>query len=341
MATMQDIAERAGVALSTVSYVLSGKRSVSEATRQRVFKAIAELDYQPHALARGLASRRSKAIALLFPSPEKGLSEMRLEFVTSAAEVAAHHGYGFMLSTTPDDAGMVRLVQEGRVDGLILMEITLHDPRVELLQSRGVPFSLIGHCAQNDGISFVDLDFEQALAACVAHLAGLGHQQVAFINSSQSLLDKGYGPAVRSLRGFEGAISAHGLVGTHHPCETSSRHGYLQTQQLLAALPNLTALIVTHEQVIGGVAQAIYDAGLRIPDDLSLLGMLPSRSAELLTPPLTSIDFPSVEMGRLGAELLIKRLEGDERPIQKMLQGSLAVRQSSGPPRGRSSASGV
>src|SRR5215213_2250370 len=103
MATMADIAERAGVALSTVSYVLSGKRSVSEETKQRVFRAIAELDYQPHALARGLASKRTKTIALLFPVLAKGHSEMRLEFVAQAAEVAAEHGYAFLLWSAPDN----------------------------------------------------------------------------------------------------------------------------------------------------------------------------------------------------------------------------------------------
>src|SRR6188474_772583 len=81
MATMADIAERAGVALSTVSYVLSGKRSVSEETKQRVLRAIADLDYQPHAFARALASKRTQTIALLFPALAKGHSEMRLEFV--------------------------------------------------------------------------------------------------------------------------------------------------------------------------------------------------------------------------------------------------------------------
>src|SRR3954470_15916576 len=119
MATMADIAERAGVALSTVSYVLSGKRSVSEETRQRVFRAIADVNYQPHAFARGLASKRTRTIALLFPALAKGHSEMRLEFVASAAEVAAEHDYAFLLWTSPDkDSEIIQLTQQGRIDGL-------------------------------------------------------------------------------------------------------------------------------------------------------------------------------------------------------------------------------
>jgi DNA-binding LacI/PurR family transcriptional regulator len=160
MATMADIAERAGVALSTVSYVLSGKRSVSEETKQRVHQAIADLEYQPHAVARSLASKRTKTIALLFPALAKGHSAMRLEFVAHAAAVAAQHSYAFLLWTAPDnDVEIIQLTQQGRVDGLILMEVKLHDSRVALLKKHNYPFSLIGHCEKNDGISFVDLDF--------------------------------------------------------------------------------------------------------------------------------------------------------------------------------------
>lgn len=337
MATMADIAERAGVALSTVSYVLSGKRSVSEETRQRVFRAIAELDYQPHAMARGLASKRTKTIALLFPALAKGHSEMRWEFVARAAEVAAEHDYAFLLWTAPDhDSEILQLTQQGRIDGLILMEVKLRDSRVDLLKARRYPFSLIGHCQHNDGISFVDFDFEHAIASAVAHLAKLGHRRIALFNHSLALLEAGYGPAVRSLNAFEQATRAYGLDGVAVTCDSAGQGGYATAQSLLAQHPDLSGALVLHETAIGGVTQALRGAGLRVPDDFSLVCLISARLAEMMTPTLTTIDFPAAEMGRIGAELLIQQLEGHlGQPVQHLLRGSLTVRQSTAPPRQR------
>jgi DNA-binding LacI/PurR family transcriptional regulator len=338
MATMADIAERAGVALSTVSYALSGKRSVSEETKQRVFRAIAELDYQPHALARGLASKRTQTIALLFPALAKGHSEMRLEFVAQAAEVAAEHGYAFLLWSAPDnDTEILQLTQQGRVDGLILMEVNLHDSRVDLLKKHNYPFSLIGHCQENDGISFVDLDFDDAIATAVAHLAELGHRRIALFNFSAPQIAAGYGPAMRSMHSFEQNIKQYGLDGISVNYESSFQSGYDATRSLLTRDPAVSAAIVMQDATIGGVFQALYSLGLRIPEDFSIVTLLSKHSAEMMTPMLTAIDFPAAEMGRRGAEMLIQQLEGNlTAPVQQLLRVGLTIRQSSGSYRPRS-----
>jgi DNA-binding LacI/PurR family transcriptional regulator len=334
---MVDIAERAGVALSTVSYVLSGKRSVSEETKQRVMRAIAELDYQPHAFARGLASKRTQTIALLFPALAKGHSEMRLEFVAQAAEVTAEHGYAFLLWSAPDnDAEILQLTQQGRVDGLLLMEVNEHDSRVELLKKHNYPFCLIGHCQENDGISFVDLDFDDAIATIVAHLAELGHRRIALFNFSALQIAAGYGPAIRSLRSFEQSIKQYGLEGISVNHETSFQSGYDATRALLERDPAVSAAIVLQDASIGGVFQALHSLGLRIPEDFSIVTLLSKRSAEMMTPMLTAIDFPAAEMGRRGAEMLIQQLEGKlSAPVQLLLRVGLTIRQSSGPYRPR------
>lgn len=337
MATMADIAERAGVSLSTVSYALSGKRPISAATKRRVFDAVAELDFRPHALGRALASKQTKTIALLFPALAKGLSEMRLEFVASAAEAAGERGYSFLLSTSPaEDSEVLRLVESGLVDGLILMEVKLRDARVALLRRSGHPFALIGHCERNDGIGFVDLDFEHAIETAVRHLAALGHRRIAFINGSAALYEAGYGPAVRSLAGFRRAIAAAGLAGHGHACEPSHEAGAALLRDLLAADLGLGAVVTINRDAIGGMVQAAHDLGRRIPDDISLIAVVPERLAALFTPALTTIDFPAAQMGRMGVELLIRRLEGgDEAPSQHLLRANLTVRQSTGPYRER------
>jgi DNA-binding LacI/PurR family transcriptional regulator len=334
---MAEIARRAGVSLSTVSYALSGKRPISEATRQRVLRAVEELDFQPHAVGRALASRRSKTIALLFPSLAKGISEGVLEFLTSAAETATRHGYSFLLSTSPpEDSEILQLMRQGFVDGLILMEVRLHDPRVAMLKERNYPFTLIGHCEDNTGISFVDLDFVHAVEAAVAYLVSLGHRRIGFINVSRHLLEVGYGPAVRSLAGFECAIAAHGIEGVSRVCLPTPASGYEVTTELLTDLPDLSAIVMANREAIGGLLQAVADRGLRIPDDLSLVGLVSERLAGLYNPALTTLNFPAAEMGRMGAELLIRQLEGGAtEPVHCLLRAELAVRQTTGPYRPR------
>lgn len=339
MATMADIARRANVSVSTVSYVLSGKRPISDETRQRVLAAMDDLDFRPNAAGRALASRRSRTIALLFPAPGKGVSEMQLEFFTSAAEAANRHGYGFTLSTAPtDDAEMVRLATSGFVDGLILMEVALDDRRVDLLRRRGIPFALIGHRSDNDGIAFVDLDFAAAVETGLDHLAAFGHRRVAFVNAPQALLEAGYGPAVRSLEGFRAGVARLGLHGTAFTCDPSPEAGYHLMDEVAALDPPATAVLATNGDVLGGLLRRSRDLGEDVPADRSFVAVVSERVARLFSPPLTTVDFPVAEMGRLGAELLIRQLEGGDADSaragegsQIMLRGDLRVRQSSGP----------
>jgi DNA-binding LacI/PurR family transcriptional regulator len=215
MPTMLDVAKRAGVALSTVSYALNGTRPISEETRQRIAAAMEELGYRPHALARGLASKRSRIIALLFPTPERGLGYTELEFVTSAADAARENGYSLILwSAEMHDPNELRqLTKQGLVDGVIVMEVQLDDERVALLREIGFPFSMIGRCADTDGIAYADISFEQTVQEAVSYLSGLGHTHIAFLNQSQSLFDVGYGPVVRSQARFEQIIRATELHG--------------------------------------------------------------------------------------------------------------------------------
>lgn len=340
---MADIAERAGVSLSTVSYALSGKRPISAATKRRVLDAVVALDFQPNARGRALATKRTKTIALLFPALVKGLTEMRLEFVASAAETAGAHGYCFVLSTSPaEDSEVLRLLDSGLVDGLILMEVKLRDARVELLRRRRQPFALIGHCERNDGIDYVDLDFEHAIETAVGHLSRLGHRRFAFVNGSETLYEAGYGPAVRSLAGFRRAIASAGLAGHGHFCEPSHEGGSTLIRQLLAAEPDLGAVITINRDALGGIVEAAHDLGRRVPDDLSVVAVVPERLASLFTPSLTTIDFPAAQMGRMGVELLIRRLEGGgAAPTQCLLRADLTVRKSTGPYRPRPAAGGT
>ncbi len=287
MSTMLDVAKRANVALSTVSYALNNTRPVSDETRQRIFKAMEELGYRPHALARGLASKRSRIIALLFPNPERGLGITELEFVTNAADTARENGYNLILwPSEMHDPNELRLfAQQGLVDGVIVMEVHSNDERINLLRGIGFPFSMIGRCADTDGIGYADIDFERTMQEAVDYLAGLGHKHIAFLNQSQSAFNSGYGPVVRSEAEFAKAIQTAGLEGISRFCRPAPQAGYEACKELLAEWPGLTGLITMNERAVPGIMQAIADRGWRIPDEFSLIVIASSaRMAEMMTP---------------------------------------------------------
>jgi DNA-binding LacI/PurR family transcriptional regulator len=335
---MADIARRANVSVSTVSYALSGKRPISGETRARVLAAMGDLDFRPNAAGRALASGRNRTIALLFPPLGNGVSEMDLEFFTAAAEAAARLGYGFVLSTAPgDDDEMLRLAGSGSVDGLILMQVSLHDRRVDLLRARGVPFALIGHRADNAGVAFVDLDFQAAVDLALDHLAELGHRHVAFVNAPAPLLAAGYGPAVRSAAGFAAGVTRLGLVGHAFACDPSPEAGQRLMDDILALDPPATGIVAVNGEAIGGLIRGMADRGEQIPGDRSLVAVTSDRAACQFSPALTTVHFPVAEMGQIGAELLIRQLEGGEvndvalAERQILLRGALRVRDSAGP----------
>jgi DNA-binding LacI/PurR family transcriptional regulator len=332
---MLDVAKRANVALSTVSYALNGTRPISDETRQRIFAAIEELGYRPHALARGLASKRSRIIALLFPAPERGLGITELEFVTSATDAARENGYNLVLwsSEMHDPNELRQFTQQGLVDGVIVMEVNMNDERINLLRELDFPFSMIGRCADTSGIGYVDIDFERTIQEAVNYLVGLGHNHIAFLNQSQSAFDAGYGPVVRTETEFPKAIQTAGVVGISRFCRSAPQAGYEACKELLAEYPDLTALIAMNERAMPGVMQALADKNWRIPDDFSLLVIASSaRMAEMMTPPLTTSDIPATELGRMGVELLIEQLEAEEREaLQELIPCRLIVRGSTGP----------
>ncbi len=336
MATIEDVAKRAGVSLSTVSYALSGKRPVAEKTRQRILAIVEELDYHPNVVASRLASRRSHTIGVMYPTEMSSLSERQLELVLSIARTATRYGYSLMLWSASLKADEVwKLTRQHLLEGVILTEIKWHDARVDLLKAKGFPFVMIGHCADSSGISFVDLDFYETLRMCVRYLAGQGHQRIAFFNASPEMIKQGYSVAIRAQQGFEQAIAECGLTGQIVSCRPTPRHAYELTQELLKQRPRVTGLIMIIDQAAAGITQAVQDAGLHIPEDISLVSNFGPRAAELIYPPLTGLDIPEDEdLGVAATEILIGRLEGRiHAPVQTFYAPHLAARQSSGPPR--------
>lgn len=332
MPTMQDVADKAGVALSTVSHALSGKRPISEETRSRIQDAIAELGYRPNELARRLANKESKIIGLFFPRFRTGLSEMQLEFVSAAIDAAENHKYALLLWRSPTDVDkLINLTQQGLVDGVIFMEVRIQDDRMMSLRESGFPFCMMGRTNDNAGISYVDLDHKTAVIDAFDYLAELGHKQIAYIDYPIEMAKFGYGPAVFCFHGYQEALKLYKLPKIQEWCEPSSKDAYQALTKLLKQNQKLTALVTPNEAGLPGMYQAVQDSGRKIPDDFSIISLASPQRAERLFPILTTMDFPTEEMGRLVVEILIKSLNrASKKAVHKLLKAKLTVRQSTG-----------
>ncbi|WP_328320544.1 LacI family transcriptional regulator [Kribbella sp. NBC_00382] len=330
MATMTDVARRAGVSVSTVSYVLTGTRPISEATRDRVLKAMAELGYQPNAMARGLASRRSNIVGLLLPLTGRGLGATETAFVTGATEAAREAGYHLMLCPVgSDDADELQTLATQRLlDGFLVMEVQLEDRRVELLRKLESPFVLIGRTTDTNGLACVDIDFEQTVDDAVAHLVGLGHRTIAYVNHSEASLAGGYGPAKRTAAAFDAALVRHGITGVMVPSEDTASGGRRAIGTAREQCPQLTGVLVMNENAALGILAELREAALDVPWDVSVVSMVTSAAvADLASPALTAMTSPGAAVGAAATRVLLRRLaDGATSTYEELLPCVLEVR---------------
>lgn len=336
--TMQDVARAAGVSMSTVSFVLNGTRPVAPATRTRIEAAMAELGYRRNALARGLASRRSRIIALALPISRGGLNSTVMEFIEGISAGVQGRGYALVLWPLGHEHAreIAGLAQQGLTDGVLAMDVHRGDARVRVLRDKGVPLVQIG---QSDvpGLPFVDIDFAVTATAALGHLHELGHRRIGFINHSEASAEAGYGPVLRMASGLEDAAAALGLRVPQWFADDSAEDGRQRVHEILDADPDITAFVVMNDSAAFGVLQAARERGLNVPGDLSVLSVVSSPTASAQTfPPLTTLHAPGVALGTLAAESLIAALEGEERETTSvLLPCTLALGGSTGtvPPR--------
>jgi DNA-binding LacI/PurR family transcriptional regulator len=333
---IQEIAQRAGVSRSTVSYVLSGKRQVTEVTRQRVMSVIDEAGYRPSAMARALAHGETRTLGLVIPPLHHHLSSEQLQFVGAVAEAAADRDYDILLSPSGGDReeAFDRLVGERRVDGILLMETRWHDRRARMLTDIGFPFVTIGRTGAEREHAWVDLDYPGLLAESMRQLHAQGHRRIAFINRPQEMLDQEYGPALRSVEAFENAKKRLGVDGPARCCEDSTSGAYQVIDDVLGADPAVTAVVTINEQALGGLMEALQRHGRRVPQDVSVMAIASARVATQAQPPVSAADVPAEQMSQQAVDALLRRIADPRTALEHLLLSpSFVDRGSVGPAR--------
>ncbi len=331
MITIKDVALRAKVSISTVSYVLSGKRPISEKTKARILTVMEEIGYQPNAIAQGLARGKTGIIALLMSSTKRDLGKTELEFVNGAAAAAHEAGYHLVLWTDPVEtpSKLESMGQRGMAEGVLLMEVTMHDWRAEVLTRLGIPCAMIGRPSNSEGYAWVDIDFEATVACALDALESAGHRQLVLINQSRKTFDQGYGPAVRIQESFMHQCAKRGLSGMTVFCESEAKAGLDTVRLILKGKPKPTALLTMNDPALSGIMHGIREAGLAVPEDISVLALLSSPAvADCYWPPLSTMDVPGAELGRLGITRLVHQIEAEGSPPESatMLPCTLSLR---------------
>ncbi|MFK4089587.1 LacI family DNA-binding transcriptional regulator [Kribbella sp. NPDC020789] len=332
MVTIADVARHAGVAASTVSYVLSGKRSISPETRQRVHASVDALGYRPNASARALASNRSNVLALVIPLRAGMHVPVMMQFATAVVTTARRYDHDVLLLTADEGAtGLERVQQSALVDALVVMDIELYDERVPLLRALDLPSILIGFPLDADGLTCIDLDFVRAAELCVDHLADLGHRRIALLGTPSAVYERQTGFAHRTREGFRAGVDRRGIHGLETPCEAAHEEVLATVEQLLADEPELTGLVVQNEPIIGPLLDVLRRLGRRVPEDMSVLAICADDVAEGQRPRLSSVAIPAEQIGQQAVELLIGKLDGIAPAPGTLVPAVLTARESSGP----------
>jgi DNA-binding LacI/PurR family transcriptional regulator len=329
--TIVDIAAASGVSVATVSRILNDRPDVADETRQRVLEVMEQIGFTPQSAWRQIRSGRTRLIAVHVP-PDFNPPSYRL--IMAAALGVEEAGCSInVITRSLSDQELLGIFRGRQADGVILLEILVHDRRPLMLRDHGYPFVMVGHRADNDGLGYVDVDVDHGVDLAIQHLMELGHRRIGFLTLDPVVREKTYGFAHWAARAYERACARHGLsalLGLGAPTIEAMTEAALR---LIGEYPGMTAVVAPQEQAAIGVIKAVQERGLRIPDDLSVVAMLSRSMAELATPALTTINFPAEELGGTAARILMERIEGtDADPAQVLIQPTLAVRGSTSIP---------
>lgn len=307
MARIEDVAARAGVSASTVSYVLSGRRPISEPTRERVHEAIAALNYRPHAGARALASQRTQVIGLITPlRPDVDVTVI-MQFVAGVVTRARSHDHD-VLVLTGDDAYGVERVTAGLVDALLVMDVESTDSRLEAMSALTQPCILIGLPEDPRGMTCIDFDFEAAGRLALGHLHDRGGRFPALIGSPPAVLERHTSYADRMLRGVVGEAEQRALPLVARDCEASFAHGLRVTTELLREHSELDCFVVHNEAATEGVLTALARAGRTIGVDTGVVVVGPREMVAHHGPAVATIDIPGRAIGSSAVDLAMAAL---------------------------------
>jgi LacI family transcriptional regulator len=333
---IRTIARLANVSIATVSRTINRVPTVNPKIAKRVWEVIEELDYFPNTQARALVSGRSWILGLIVSEITNPFFP---ELIQGFEDIAVEHGYEILVSSTNHDpkrmSHCIRRMLERKVDGVAVMTFGIEAPLLEQLAQRKVPLVFVDVGPDGPGINVLKVDYHHGIRQGVQHLAALGHRNIAFVRGPEGLHS-----AQSRLDAFRESLRECGIAPNPAwilPGDHTLEGGMAAMQQLLAEKNMPTAVMCSNDMTAIGVLHSMYRAGLRVPDDLSVIGFDNIHIAEVTIPPLTTVQMSRFDLARAAVTALRACAEGTEKSAQKHeynIQTDLVVRESTGFPRG-------
>lgn len=308
--TIRDVAQRAGVSISTVSRVLNNSASVDEAKRRRVEQAAFELGYSPNPAALSLLGQSTGGIAVLLPYIA---GDFFSEFLDGIDRVTSENGYFLIVSSSHRSVKEFQAVIQGvnrRVDGLIIMSTEVCAKTVRNWLPADLPVVFVNTDVESTEVESVNFDNEGGAYRLTEHLIEQGHRRVAFLKGPEGAHD-----GIQRFAGFRAALQAHGIEhdpALAFPGDYTMDSGLAAVPALLAADPRPTALFAANDLSAFGILSGLREAGLDVPGDLALAGFDDIPLAQFASPSLTTVRVPVREMGQCAIERLLSRIKQED-----------------------------
>lgn len=327
MANIKEVAKKAGVSVATVSRVLNNSDLVSEETKERVLKAIKELNYHPNLLSRNLRHLKTKMILALLPNVS---NPFYARVVKGIEDVAHKHGYNVMLCNTDSnpekERAYLELLKNKLADGVILMASTMKKEELTLL-AKNYPVVQCCEYIEDAGASYVSIDNFSAAYKAVRHLINLGHSKIALLSCknefiSTKLREEGYKKALEEAGiKFDEKLVKYG--------DYSFKSGIRAAKELLSMQEKPTAIFAISDIMAIGVIKALKEAKLKVPENVAVVGFDDINFASMYDPAVTTISQPKYDLGCVAMEMLLNFIEGKQKnPQGVFLEHELVIRES-------------
>lgn len=318
--TLEDIAQMSGVSRSTVSRVLNGEPNVNDLTRRKVQEVIERINFQPNLAARGLAVGRTRVLGLVIPNAVGTIFSdpyfpLLVQGVSNACNARDYSVMLWLAEPEYERRTISQILYSGLVDGFIIASMLTDDPLVERLVESNRPFTAVGRHPTNESVNYVDVDNRSGAFQAVAYLLRTGRRRVATITGPQNMIAgqdrfQGYLDALRE-RGIATSLE---LVAEG---DFSDQGGYLAMKRLLPQRPE--AVFIASDAMAFAAMRAIKEAGMRVPEDIAIVGFDDIPAAALSNPPLTTVRQPILRSGQVVAETLIDLIEHPDTQIRRVL----------------------
>ncbi|NGQ96707.1 LacI family transcriptional regulator [Brevibacillus sp. SYP-B805] len=327
MATIRDVAKLAGVSVATVSRVLNKNGYVNNKTEEKVLKAIAQLNYEPNAVARGLAGKQTGTIALILPDIANPFFP---EMARGVEDVAQAYGYTVILCNSDDqghkEKSYIEMLKKKYIDGIIFASNTLGQADVEQMRRNNIPLVVLDRAPTRQLCSVIRSQNYEGARLAVRHLLEMGCRKIAHIYGPQELIT-----AKKRLLGYEESVK-------HFPWYTPSLMvpghfrvdgGLRAVKELFEKHPDIDGIFCGNDLMAIGALKGLYQLGVRVPEDVALIGFDGIGLTEITQPELSTVAQPIYEMGSLAAKVLIETIEtGVTEPRLYELEVALVARDS-------------